>query len=243
MPRFTASRRPGVIVWKSVPEIEMPKLVQSSERFEEMLPNTGSGQPQQRVLIVEDNPFIRTILSLHLARMGHIVVAQADNGATGVQLAEAYQPTLMLLDLDLPQQEGLTVLRQLRATRANMPVIVVSALPAEVYAPRCLRLGAQGYLEKNADASALSREIEQVTQGRTALSASAEELELPWADLSDQDLIALRCLARGGTDRNIAAALAISCLAAQRLCHRLLEDLGIPSLDELRQFSRHLRLG
>jgi DNA-binding response OmpR family regulator len=98
------------------------------------------------VLVIEDDPTIREVLSYHLARAGHEVVTAAD-GVAALQALRAHEPDLVLLDLMLPRMAGLDVLRQLRYEHAT-PVIIVSARAEEAEKIAGLNTGADDYVTK-----------------------------------------------------------------------------------------------
>ncbi|GIH11912.1 response regulator transcription factor [Rugosimonospora africana] len=113
-----------------------------------------------KVLIVEDDPAIRTGVVRALSERGH-AVATAANALTGLQLAVAERPEIVLLDLGLPDLDGREVLRMLRAV-SPVPVIVVTAAGAEAEMVRALDAGADDYIVKPFGAQQLDARIRAV---------------------------------------------------------------------------------
>ncbi len=152
-------------------------------------------------------------------------------------------PTLMLLDIDMPSVEGLTVLRKARRLYPGVSVLAVSGLDPAIYALRCMRLGAHGFLKKSDFDALLLSAISRIHRGSRLYPQQEVTPGSPWADISDSELVTLRCLARGGDSGSIAAALGLRRSGAKALCERLQAKLEMPSIDELVLFGRHMRLG
>src|SRR5215468_11688270 len=113
-----------------------------------------------KVLIVEDDPTIRTMVVRALGERGH-AVATAANALTGLQLAVAERPDVVLLDLGLPDLDGRELLRMLRAV-SPVPIIVVTAAGAEHEMVRALDAGADDYVIKPFGAEQLDARIRAV---------------------------------------------------------------------------------
>ena len=113
-----------------------------------------------KVLIVEDDPTIRTAVVRTLNERGH-AVATAANALTGLQLAVAERPEIVLLDLGLPDLDGREMLRMLRAV-SPVPIIVVTAADAESEMVRALDAGADDYIVKPFGADQLDARIRAV---------------------------------------------------------------------------------
>ena len=102
------------------------------------------------VLMIDDVPLFRDVVLHALQRAGH-QVACAANGAAAVEALKTIKPDLILLDLAMPEMNGLAFLKQLRADKAlaRTPVIVVSALSEAVEVKEAMKLGVQGHLLKS----------------------------------------------------------------------------------------------
>jgi two-component system response regulator EvgA len=211
--------------------------------FMQQLEDGSLLKQKERVLIVDDDASSRLMLALLLRRAGHLVVGQADNGAEGLRLAGLCLPTLMLLDIDMPSVEGLTVLNKVRRLYPGVSVLAVSGLDPAIYALRCMRLGAHGFLNKSDCIALLLSAISRLRCGSTLYPQQEVKPVALWADLSDRELVMMRCLARGGDLGSIAAALCLPRRSAKELCARLQARLEMPSIEALVQFGRHMRLG
>ena len=123
------------------------------------------------VLMIDDVPLFRVVVLHALQRAGHQVVCAA-NGAAAMEALKTVRPDLILLDLAMPEMNGLAFLRQLRADRnlARTPVIVVSALSETPEVKEAARIGVQGHLLKSR--FSLEQLIAQVKRVAPAFSRS-----------------------------------------------------------------------
>jgi len=202
---------------------------------------TWEGDPdsKHRIIIADDHPAIRAMLTMGLISHEFTVVGQASNGIETLRLAHSCAPSLILLDLDMPLMEGLSTLRQLQKAHPQLPVVVYSMLNARIYSYRCLRLGARGFISKGDDFSLILNAVRQVLQGQMLFPS--HPMLAPSEDLSDSEIVALRCLVRGGDLDSIASALMISSAHAAQLNQRLNTKLGM-STKELIRFGKSLTL-
>jgi DNA-binding NarL/FixJ family response regulator len=110
-----------------------------------------------RVLVCDDHQIVREGIRQILADASDIALAgEAANGADALARTRAGGIDVVLLDIAMPQRDGLDVLKQLRAELPALPVLVLSTYPDRQYAVRCLKLGAAGYLNKSADSEQLA---------------------------------------------------------------------------------------
>ncbi|WP_155736106.1 response regulator transcription factor [Pseudomonas chlororaphis] len=199
-----------------------------------------SPESDDRILVADDNAVMRKKLVMELTNNAFTVVGQARSGVEALRLAQRDNPSLMLLDLDMPLMEGLSTLRRLQEVCPNLPVLVYSMLNASVYSYRCLRLGARGYIRKSDGLSLIVSAVSQVLQGQMLfLSHPTGEAS---DELSDDEIIVLRCLVRGGNIDSIAAALMISAAEAAQLHQRLNAKLSLFTHQELIHFGKGLTL-
>jgi DNA-binding response OmpR family regulator len=164
---------------------------------------------QIRILAVEDDPPIARLLSLELGRLGYALQVVGTAAEALVQ-ARAWSPSLMLLDLGLPDRDGSEVLRELRAGNDPLPVICLTARDRPVERVGGLRAGADDYIVKPFDISELDARIRAVLRRSErgapqelvigALKLAADETRLLGRDapipLTPRELIVLRRLMR-----------------------------------------------
>jgi len=101
-----------------------------------------------RILIVDDSFYMRTMLKNMLTDAGYEVVGEAPNGQTALELAKETKPDLITLDVILPDNTGLDVLKGIRAEQPDMKVIIVSAVGQEVIVNEAIEYGAKAYIVK-----------------------------------------------------------------------------------------------
>lgn len=135
-----------------------------------------------RVLICDDHLIVRQGIKQMLADTGDIVVAgEADNGADAIRkvregsTADASGIKVVLMDIAMPQRDGLDVLRQLKTEFPKLPVLMLSTYPDKQYALRSLKLGAAGYLNKSADSEQMSAAIRKVAAGGLFITPTVAE--------------------------------------------------------------------
>lgn len=119
------------------------------------------------ILVVDDSSFNRLVLKRRLAELGYPNVTMAEDGLQGLAALEKARFDIMLLDLEMPNLDGIGVLEQLRAARgAAPPVIVISALTEMEKIVRCIELGAEDYLPKSFDPPLLKARLGAVLEKR-----------------------------------------------------------------------------
>lgn len=201
-----------------------------------------------RVLLVEDHDLVRAGVRSLLASLPDIeVVGEAATGRAGLDLAERLPADVMLLDLSLPELHGLEVLQQLKDRRPDLRVLILSMHRDEEYAARALRMGAHGYLTKDASAAELGNAIREVQRGVRHLGAS---LSLPavheamrraapnrLAVLTPRQREVLQLVAEGYTTREVAARLGISPKTVEVHRSHLMDRLEIRELAGLVRFA------
>ncbi|MEM1024224.1 MAG: response regulator transcription factor [Myxococcota bacterium] len=136
----------------------------------------------EQILIVEDDAAIAEGLALNLRLQGFDSVIVTD-GAVAVTRALELRPTMMLLDIGLPNVDGLEVLRELQEKRSDIPVIVLSARENEYDKVAALRLGADDYVTKPFALAELMARIEAVLRRVSHAASHPEDAEISFADV------------------------------------------------------------
>ena len=103
---------------------------------------------KKRILIVDDSFYMRTMLKNMLTDAGYDVVGEAPNGQTALQLAKETTPDLITLDVILPDNTGLDVLKEIKKDQPDMKIIIVSAVGQEVIVSEAIENGALAYIVK-----------------------------------------------------------------------------------------------
>lgn len=196
-----------------------------------------------RVLLADDHTVVRRGLKQILAETEDIrTTGEVDSGAGVLDAAREKKYDVVLLDITLPDQNGLDVLGQLRTAHPNLPVLILSVHPEEQYAVRALKVGAAGYLTKDSAPEEMVAAIRKVYRGGKYVSAAlAERLAglLGSKDgalhelLSEREFQVMLLLANGKSVSEIANGLALSAKTVSTYRARLMEKLGVKSIAEL----------
>lgn len=212
-----------------------------------------------RVVICDDHVIVRQGIKQILADAGDIALAgEAGNGPDAMALVRAAAaagtpPDVVLLDIAMPQRDGLDVLKSLKAEFPRLPVLMLSTYPDRQYAVRSLKLGAAGYLNKSADSEQMIDAIRRVAQGRLFITPSvAEQLagavgagigsrkggagddEAPLHErLSHREYQVFGLLAAGKSVGEIAEQLVLSSNTVSTYRARILEKTGVRNDVEL----------
>jgi two-component system, NarL family, invasion response regulator UvrY len=194
-----------------------------------------------RVLIGDDHRIVREGLKQVLADATDItVVAEATTGPDVLrQLEENAGPEgidVVLLDIAMPEQDGLEVLQQLKLRHPALPVLMLSTYPEKQYAVRCIRLGASGYLNKSADPDDMVDAVRRVASGGVYVTpATAEALakavgapktRLGTEALSHREHQVYRLLTAGLSVSEIGAQLGLAANTVSTYRARVLEKTG-----------------
>lgn len=190
-----------------------------------------------RLLICDDHLIVRQGLKQMLADTSDVTVTgEAGNGADAIRLARAQGFDLVLLDVALPQRDGLDVLRQFKSEFVRLPVLMLSTYPDKQYAVRCLKLGAAGYVNKSADTEELLAAIRKAAGGGVyltlaqaeSLAASLSGAEQPGSveTLSRREYQVFQLIAAGHSVASIAEQLSLSPNTVSTYRARVCEKTG-----------------
>lgn len=175
------------------------------------------------------------------------VCAEAETGAQTIKLARAHAADVVLLDITMPDRNGLDTLKQLKKEKPKLAVLMLSMHPEETYALRAIKAGASGYLNKQSAPALLVTAIRRVASGRRYISpAVAEALaetiadgpeRTPHATLSDREYETMRLIASGKTLTKIAAEMHLSVKTVSVYRARLLEKMQLKNNSELTHYA------
>ena len=203
--------------------------------------------PTLQILLVDDHAVVRGGLRLLLAQTGDMEVAgEAENAEQAIQLVRQGEFDVALVDIGLPGKGGLDLLKQLKAERPHLAVLMLSMYAEEVYAVRALKAGASGYLTKNSPPATLLAAIRKVAGGGKHVSpALLERLAVEVGRggksgsevLSDREVEVLRRIASGESLNQIAEALYLSPKTVTTYRSRIVEKTGLHSNAELTRYA------
>jgi DNA-binding NarL/FixJ family response regulator len=183
-----------------------------------------------RILIVDDHPALREGVVAILADQNDMsVVAQASNGREAIQQFRANLPDVVLMDLQMPEMNGLDAITTIRGEFPDARVIVLTTYTGDVQVLRALRAGARAYLIKNLLHKDLLETIRAVHAGKKALSpeASYELAEHATDDpLTPGEIEVLKLISRGNANKQIAVQLSITEETVKGRVKNILSKLG-----------------
>ena len=187
-------------------------------------------QAQIRILTVDDHPLLRAgIAGLISDEPDMILVAEAENGRDAIEKFARHRPDVTLMDLQMPDMDGLDALETIRGTDPNARIVMLTTYPGDAQILRALKAGACGYLLKSALRKELLSTIRTVHAGRKALSAEVtyQVAEHVGKDqLSPMEVRVLSMIAEGNSNKDIAAALNITEESVKGQVRNILEKLG-----------------
>ena len=206
-----------------------------------------------RILIADDHPVVRQGIHQIIAAAGDMLIAdEATDGRELLDRARTVGHDLVLLDLSMPQTDGLDVLKQLKRERPKIPVVILTMSSEDEFAIRALKAGATGYLMKESAPTELVSAIRRAAAGGRYLTARvAEKLaehlagdaESPLHDaLSDREYQVMRMIAAGTPTRQIAAELTLSVKTVSTYRARVFEKMRMRSPAELAAYVVRNRL-
>jgi DNA-binding NarL/FixJ family response regulator len=198
-----------------------------------------------RVLIADDHAIVRQGFKQIFSETEDLVVAgEADDGAEALQLARQQEWDVFLLDVTMPNRNGIDTLKQLKKEFPKLPVLILSMHPEEQYAVRAIKSGASGYLTKQSAPELLVTAIRQVARGKKYVSpAVAEQLanalvagdgeKPPHELLTDREYQVFRLIAAGKPLTQIADELNLAVATISTFRTRIIEKTGLKSNAEM----------
>ena len=178
-----------------------------------------------RVLVIDDHTLFREGLQGLLRRRNIEVVAATGNGNEGLALAEEHKPDIVLLDMRMPNTDGITVLKQLLEHGMQMPIVILTTSSDERDLIEALRAGARGYLLKDMEPDELVAALRDINAGKTVVAPNLTQIlaevvqgksaipdmeSSPFDELTPRETEILGLLAEGQSNKVIARNLGIS---------------------------------
>jgi len=207
-----------------------------------------------KVMLADDHSIVRAGLRRIIEETEGIeVIAEASNGREAIQQAHQHLPDVAIIDISMPDLDGLEVTGRLLSDFPHLPVLVLTMYEEAQYAIRAIEIGAKGYITKKSAPEQLVEAIRKVFDGQLYITEqAAEALALRVAKksrdrslldtLSTRELQVLRRLALGHTNREIAEAYCISVKTVDTYRYRLLKKLDLRNNAELSRFATQSNL-
>lgn len=195
-------------------------------------------------MVVDDHAIVRDGIKLIMETVDELeVVGEAGNGREGLEQAEALKPDVVLMDLRMPEMDGLTTIKHLREDQPEIAIIILTTYNEDDLMYQGLQLGAQGYLLKDVDRQTLIRTIKAAAQGETLLQPeilqrimsqggvqpSGVKGRVGDTNLTERENEVMRGVAAGERNKEIAYRLGISERTVKAHLTHIFNKLGVDS--------------
>ncbi len=189
-----------------------------------------------RIMIVDDHAVVRSGLSKFLmVNKDFKLVAEASDGAEALQMVSLHHPDVILMDLMMPEVDGITATRAIRQKYPQVKIIALTSFSEQNLIQGALQAGVTGYLQKNVTAVELANAIRSAYQGRTTLSQEALNVlanagaqpTVPGDELTERERDVLKAMVEGLNNQEIAKKLIISLGTVKFHISNIFQKLGI----------------
>lgn len=212
-------------------------------------PQIPSPAKKSRVLLVDDHPIVRQGLALLIDRESDLCVCgEAEGAHSAFHAITTLRPDMVVLDISLNGPDGLDVLKEIRTSTTNLPVLILSMHDESIYAERAMRAGANGYIMKQEATEKVLVAIRRILQGEVYLSDRLTNTMLqqyvrgaspakgsPLVNLTDRELEVFRLIGEGHGTRQIAEELHLSVKTIESYQAHIKEKLALRNARELVQ--------
>jgi two-component system response regulator NreC len=206
-----------------------------------------AGMKRIRILLADDHAVVRQGFKMILGAQPDMeIVGEAGNGREAVELTERLKPDIVVMDVAMPELNGIEATRRVAASVPHTRVIALSMHKDSVYVREVLRAGARGYLLKDSGSADLVAAVRAVAQGEGYLSPAISNAVLddyrkhvsnPIDLLTSREREVLQMLAEGKTNKEIAGVLNLSVYTVDAHRGRIMEKLNLHSINELTRFA------
>ncbi len=201
-----------------------------------------------KIIIADDHAIVRKGLNQIISEQKDMkVVAEAENGSEALDKALSYDCDILVLDISMPDKNGLDVLKELKSKKPSLSVLILSMHPEEQYAKRVLTAGASGYLTKDTAPEELIIALRKIYQGGTYIGASlGEKLAMdlnrdlnkqPHETLSDREYQVMCMIASGKTVSEIAREIFVSVKTVSTYRMRLMRKMNLENNAQLTSYA------
>lgn len=206
-----------------------------------------SGMKRIRILLADDHAVVRQGFKMILAEQPDMeIVGEAGNGREALALAESLKPDIVVMDVAMPELNGIEATRRMGESVPHARVVALSMHKDSVYVREILRAGARGYLLKDSVAGDLVSAVRSVARGEGYISPQVSNAVLddyrrhvtnPIDTLTSREREVLQMLAEGKTNKEIAVILNLSVYTVDAHRGRIMEKLNLHSINEMVRFA------
>ena len=200
----------------------------------------------QKILLADDHSFIRLgLIQLLQDEYPSAEIKEVADGNALIKEVMKEDWDLVISDLDMPGKTGLEALEQIKLIKPDLPVLILSIFPEDLYAVRVLKAGAAGYMNKNAAPEELITAVQRIKLGRKYITPEIAEklLETPTSEkkphelLSNREFEIFKMLASGKTTSQIAETLSLAPTTVSTHRSRVMEKLSLSTNAELTRYA------
>jgi DNA-binding NarL/FixJ family response regulator len=200
----------------------------------------------QRILLADDHGFIRLgLVQLLQDEFPMVEIKQVSDGESLVKEVTFGDWDLVISDLDMPGRSGLEALEQIKLMKPELPVLILSIYPEELYAVRVLKAGASGYMNKNSAPEELITAVNRIAMGKKYITPETAErlmdqentVKHPHELLSNRELEIFKLLALGRTISQIADILSLALTTVSTHRSRIMDKIGLTTNSELTRYA------
>ncbi|HHQ4671710.1 TPA: response regulator [Aeromonas veronii] len=201
----------------------------------------------QDIIIVDDHPVVVMALRILLEKNGFNVIATSDNGVDALKVIRHQKPDAVIIDINIPKLDGIEVIKRLNQDANPPKMLVLTAQPTSLFANRCLRAGASGYVSKLDDLEEVIGGTKAILAGYTyypniKASLQCDGITLPETDLLDtlssRELIVLQQLSNGFSNRDIAERMLLSEKTISTYKQRIMKKTNTQNLVDVVELAR-----
>jgi DNA-binding NarL/FixJ family response regulator len=206
-----------------------------------------------QIYIVDDHPLVReSLINLINQQADLAVCGEAESANRAMREIAALEPDLAVIDISLKESSGLELIKAAKARMPQLSVIALSMHDEELYAERCIRAGAGGYVMKRESSKQIVAAIREVLAGRMCVSSQIAAVfarkfvggrqidgKSPISALSDRELEVFGLLGKGMATRQVAESMNVSIKTVQAYCGRIKQKLHLSTATELLREAIH----
>lgn len=206
---------------------------------------------KRKILIVDDHPVVVLALKIILEQSGFEVIAETNNGVDALKLIKELSPDAVILDIGIPQLDGLEVIERSRKLVKSPPILVLTAQPSDHFVSRCIQAGASGFVSKQKDMNEVTGALRAIITGHSYFpiisnnnmiaKSSQDEAELV-KKLSTREMVVLQQLAVGLSNKEIAERMLLSNKTISTYKTRLLDKLNAKNLVDIIEIAKRQNL-
>lgn len=198
-----------------------------------------------RIILADDHSFIRLgLIQILKDEFPAATIKEVSDGETLIKEVILHDWDLVISDLDMQGRSGLEALEQIKATKPETPVLILSIYPEDLYAVRVLKAGASGYLNKNSAPEELIAAIRRISLGKKYITAEIAEKLIdskydgkPHESLSNREFEIFKLLAAGKTLSQIADMLSLALSTVSTHRSHIMDKLSLSTNAELTRYA------